>query len=288
MPHVSVIISLYNHGRYLGQCVESALAQTYGDLEVVIVDDASTDDSLDTARQLQRLDPARVAVHASPENRGVSRTRNFGVYKSSGDILAFLDADDAWREDKIEKQVQAFRDDPELGLCHTGVRVRCDEPSVEWAAINRGFDRRRLALWSESFDAFSRQAADFGGLDYFGWLLAANPICLSSAALRRQAFKRTRGFVDGQTCQCEDWLLWLKLSMFTRIRCIPEPLTVYRFHPQSHTAQVFFRSDFDHAGVQKEMARAARSCDPKRFDELFAQVRRRSGGEGETATDQQG
>ncbi|GAB6035600.1 hypothetical protein JCM15519_01590 [Fundidesulfovibrio butyratiphilus] len=276
MPHVSVIISLYNHGRYLSRCVESALAQTYGDLEVVIVDDASTDDSLQTAYALQRLDPGRVAVHANPENRGVSRTRNFGVYKSSGDILAFLDADDYWRADKIEMQVRAFRDNPELGLCHTGVSVHCDEASADWAADNRGFTRSRLAMWSASFQTFSRLAAGFDELDHFRWLLASNLVCLSSVALRRQAFKRARGFVDGRTCQCEDWLLWLKLSLFTRLGCLAEPLTFYRFHPQSHTAQVFFRPDFDQAGVRNEMLRAARNFDPARFDELFARVRTRT------------
>jgi len=275
MPGVSVIVSLYNHSRYLAQCVHSVLDQSYADLEVVIVDDASTDDSLEVARSLQRLDPGRVKVYSNPGNLGVSRTRNFGVYKSGAPILAFLDADDYWRPDKLEKQVRAFGVDPELGVCHCGATIDCDAQSARWVAENRGMSPDTFTRWAGSFDTFCKEAEHFGQPDYFRRLLVSNNICLSSVAVRRSAFKQARGFVDGLRCQCEDWLLWLKLSMLTRFRSIPEQLAVYRFHHASHTAQVFMRADFDFLTVRSEMIQAARSFDPVRFDALFAAVRLR-------------
>ena len=273
MPAVSVIVSLYNHGRYLSQCVRSVLEQSHSDLEVVIVDDASTDEGLDVAHTLQRLDPGRVKVFSNPENLGVSRTRNLGVYKSRGSILAFLDADDYWRRDKLEKQIQVFREDPELGLCHCSVAVDCDEQSARWVAENRGMPSDVFTRWAGSFDSFCQEAVAFGQRDYFRRLLVANNICLSSVAVRRDVFKKARGFLDGARCQSEDWLLWLKLSMLTTFRSLPEQLAVYRFHHESHTAQVFMRGDFEFLDVRSEVVRAARNFDPARFDALFAAVR---------------
>lgn len=273
MPSVSVIVSLYNHARYLSQCVQSVLEQSHSDFEVVIVDDASTDGGLDVAHGLQRQDPDRVKVHANPKNLGVSRTRNFGVYKSSGLLLAFLDADDYWRPDKLEKQVRAFDEDPELGLCHCSVSIDCDEQSARWLAETRGMDSDALARWGGSFDAFCREAVGFNQLDYFRRLLVSNNICLSSVMVRRDVFKQARGFLDGATCQSEDWLLWLKLSMITRFRALPEQLAFYRFHHESHTARVFMGEDFNFQEVRSEIVRAARAFDPVRFDALFSAAR---------------
>ncbi len=273
MPEVSVIVSLYNHGHYLEQCVRSALDQTFADLEVVIVDDASTDGSLEVAHALQRLDPARVRVFANPENLGVSRTRNLGVHKSGGSLLAFLDADDFWRADKIANQVQAFREDPALGVCHCGVRIECDEHCARWVADNQGMAPEFFARWKDSFDMFSREAVRFNQLDYFRHLLMANNICLSSVAVRRPVFKQARGFLDLAGCQAEDWLLWLKCSMLTTFRSLPEPLAAYRFHHESHTARVFMDTAFDFQGLCTRLRQAARNFNPPRFDALLNDLR---------------
>lgn len=275
MPQVSVVVSLYNHARYLATCVESVLAQTFGDLELVIVDDGSTDGGLDVAHGLAALDPARVRVLANPGNLGVSRTRNFGAFKSTGDILAFLDADDYWAPDKLEHQVRAFAQDPDLGVCHTGAAVEHDPEDKEWVRLRHGMCGDTFDRWSASFDAFCCEACAFDPLAYFERLLVGNNICLSSVAVRREAFRLARGFVDGERCQCEDWLLWLKLSLVTRFRALPRALTVYRFHAQSHTAQVLMRPDFQFLEVREEVVRAARAFDPARFDALFAQMQAR-------------
>jgi glycosyltransferase involved in cell wall biosynthesis len=275
MPEVSVIVSLYNQGHYLGQCIRSVLDQSFEDLEVVIVDDASTDGSLEEARTLQREDPARVRVLANRGNLGVSRTRNRGVAEASGAVLAFLDADDYWLPGKLEKQMEAFREDPELGMCHCGVVVDCDERSIRWAAENRNVPAETFAGWTVTFDTFCREASRFSPLDYFDRLTRTNNVCLSSTAVRKSAFNQAGGFSDGRQCQSEDWLLWIKLSMLTTIRSVAQPLTVYRFHPESHTARILMGRDFDFFSVREEVLEAARRFDPVRFEALQSALRSR-------------
>jgi glycosyltransferase involved in cell wall biosynthesis len=272
MPEVSVIVALHNQERYLAQSVRSALNQSFRDLEVIIVDDASTDGSLNDALALRRESPDRVRVLHNKTNRGVSRTRNRGASHARGGILAFLDADDYWLPDKLRLQVDAFCSDPGLGLCHSGVQVECDEESASWARERRGIPKETFNDWAKSFDGFCRAAESFSQPDYFTRLIQANNICLSSAALRKNVFERAGGFVDGKKCQSEDWLLWIKVSMFARIRAIARPLTVYRFHPQSHTAKVLMGKDFNFAKVREEVIQAAQAFDPERFARLMEHV----------------
>jgi len=108
---VSVIIPVYNCKRYLGEAIESALAQTYRPIEVIVLDDGSTDGSADVAKRFAPL----VRYDFQP-NSGAGAARNRGVGLAQGSFLAFLDADDLWAEDKLTRQMAAFDDDPELAM----------------------------------------------------------------------------------------------------------------------------------------------------------------------------
>lgn len=90
-PEISVIVPIYNAGEYLAPCIRSVLNQTFADFELILIDDASTDDSL---KVCQSFDDARIRVIAKPQNEGVSRARNLGIDKADGRYLTFLDADD--------------------------------------------------------------------------------------------------------------------------------------------------------------------------------------------------
>ena len=102
-PLVSAIIPNFNYARFVCEAVESALAQTYDHLEVIVVDDGSSDDSLQVLKQFGD----RIRVIAQP-NAGVAASRNNGAAASSGEFVAFLDADDLWAPDKIAAQVEVF------------------------------------------------------------------------------------------------------------------------------------------------------------------------------------
>lgn len=108
---VSVIIPIYNSGRYLREAIDSVLAQTYGPFEVLVVDDGSGDDGPELASRYG----APVQVIALP-HRGHPAARNAGVAASKGDFLAFLDADDLWTPDKLKLQIEAFEANPDLDL----------------------------------------------------------------------------------------------------------------------------------------------------------------------------
>ena len=112
-PLVSVIIPVYNYDRYLAEAVESVLSQTYQHLEVIVVDDGSTDRSGAVAKSF-----AGRGVRYWPQvHSGIGLTRNKGVELAQGEFIAFLDADDRWPQQKIERQLRAFESDPALEMC---------------------------------------------------------------------------------------------------------------------------------------------------------------------------
>ena len=112
-PRVSVLIPTYNAGRYLGAALESVLGQTYQDFEIIVVDDGSEDD---TAAVAARYPQVRYFYNA---HSGISVTRNLAISKAKGEIIAFLDADDMWAPDKLEKQVAYLDRYPECQLVFT-------------------------------------------------------------------------------------------------------------------------------------------------------------------------
>ena len=113
---VSVIIPCYNRGKYLGEAIDSVLGQTYRNIELIIVDDGSTDDSLNIARIYS--DKITILQHPNGENRGQSASINLGLRSIDGEYVAILDSDDYWILDKLEKQVTFLQDHPDIGLVY--------------------------------------------------------------------------------------------------------------------------------------------------------------------------
>jgi glycosyltransferase involved in cell wall biosynthesis len=127
-PVVSVIIPVFNYDRYLAEAIESVLGQTYQNLEVIVVDDGSTDRSGEVAKSFA----GRGVKYCHQVNAGIGPARNTGVELARGDFLAFLDADDRWPLEKTERQLAAFESDPELEMCF-GQAVQLQNGS-EWEA----------------------------------------------------------------------------------------------------------------------------------------------------------
>jgi glycosyltransferase involved in cell wall biosynthesis len=116
-PLVSALILVYNGERYLAEAVESALAQTYQETEVIVVDNGSTDRSAEIARSFE----PQVRVHVEPE-RGINRARNSALAQARGDYIAFLDGDDVWEARKTEWEVEAFAADPSADIVYGHVK----------------------------------------------------------------------------------------------------------------------------------------------------------------------
>lgn len=125
MPQVSVIIPTYNHARFVAQAVESALAQTYDDVEVIVVDDGSTDHT-----QAALAGYSASIKYIYQEHKGLSQARNRGVLAARGDYLVFLDADDLLPADKLALQVPLLDARPDLGLVYSGFQY-VDEQNTQ-------------------------------------------------------------------------------------------------------------------------------------------------------------
>lgn len=203
MPTVSIIIPAYNAGDFIREAVDSALAQTYRDREVIVVDDSSTDD---TPAILETYGD-RIVVHRQA-NTGVSGARNTGAHLATGEWVAFLDADDVWRPTKLEAQL-AISDTP---ISYT----------------NRFNFGTRGALPEVQSEVTPLLAGDV----FVPLMLRGNFITVSSVMMRREVFDEVGGFVH-QPGGCEDWDCWLRVAQRHEFSVCPEPLVGYRFTANS-------------------------------------------------------
>jgi glycosyltransferase involved in cell wall biosynthesis len=175
-PLVSVVIPAYNCAAYLGRAIESVLAQGYPNIQCIVVNDGSTDNTLDVARSYGE----RVEVF-DQANAGASEARNVGIAHAAGEFIAFLDADDYWKPSKVEKQVRAFQDFPDLAL------VTCDfvdhldninEPDAVERMAAQPYDQSIVTLYEDFLTLFqdpylgtptimvrASRARDVGGFD---------------------------------------------------------------------------------------------------------------------------
>lgn len=195
---ISVIIPTYNRAGRIGEAIESVIAQTGRDWELIVIDDGSTDDTEEVVRS---FGDDRIR-YVRQENRGVSASRNVGIEKAKGELIAFLDSDDRWEPRKLEVQKEFFDSNPAVHVCQTeeiwirnGVRVN---PMKKHAKPS-------------------------------GWIFArCLDLCLvspSAVMLRRSVFDRIGAF-DESLPACEDYDLWLRAALHYEIVTLPQALTV--------------------------------------------------------------
>lgn len=195
MPRVSVIIPAFNAGSTLDETIGSVVAQTFEDWEVVVGDDASTDD---TAQRARAIDP-RVVVVTAERNGGPAAARNLAIAHASGELLAFLDADDAWAADFLELQVANFDAAVAAGR-HVGI-VACDaEVITPQGAVRGGY----LEL-----GGYLDPHGDVGEVD-LDRLLLSNPVFVS--VLVPRAVIDDVGPFSTETWGSEDHDLWIRIT----------------------------------------------------------------------------
>lgn len=219
LPLVSVAIPAYNHAVFIEACLASVCAQTYPELEIIIVDDGSTDDTFEMARKFLELhrDRFRRIVLERQENRGVSATSNRVVAAAQGEWVHLLGSDDLMYPNKVERIQKAIADwnCPELALVHADVDIvdATGRPSVSKRKPKKrpapGVDRD---AWRWLF--FNQQ-------------YIYNP----TVTLRRDAFLAMGGF--DEHLPLEDLYGWLRLSLDHAIARVPEILAGYRKHGEN-------------------------------------------------------
>jgi glycosyltransferase involved in cell wall biosynthesis len=204
LPKVSAVIPTHNHARFLVEAVESVLRQTVPPSEVIVVDDGSTDSTLEVLRQYG----GRIRV-ISQENRGVAAARNVGASVASGEILAFLDADDLWLERKQEFQSNRFVKEPDLGLVHCGVE------EIDGAGRQLRTRLDGMQGWVSREMLLFRRGVILGGG--------------SAIAVRRASFRDVGGF-DESLSTSADWDFCYRIARRYRIGFLAEVLVRYRVH----------------------------------------------------------
>jgi glycosyltransferase involved in cell wall biosynthesis len=199
MPLISVIIPTRNRAALVGEAVESVLAQTFSDRELLVVDDGSSDN---TEEVLDRFRGRLRYVRTPP--RGVSAARNLGVRLCGGEWIGFLDSDDLWLPRKLERQMGVLGEKPQHPLCYT------DEIWIRDGVRVNPRNRHRK---------------------YSGWIFErCLPLCIispSSALIGRETLERVGGF-DEDLPVCEDYDLWLRITLRFPVRYLEEKLIVKR------------------------------------------------------------
>lgn len=215
---VSVVIPTYNRARSVVGALDSVLAQTYREFEVLIVDDGSTDET--AARVAPRADGRRVRYLRRP-HAGVSAARNAGVAAARGDLVAFLDSDDVWKSDKLEHEV-AFL------ARHPGVdAVFCDLEKHDGPVFVPSFMRASPLLSRRLAGAAYPDGLVLPRREMYLYLLQDVFVKPSALTLRRHAFHRSGGF-DERWSSSEDWEFLLRFAKWARFGYLDRPLAVLR------------------------------------------------------------
>jgi len=238
-PLISVIVPTYRRSAYLADTLDSVFSQTLREFEVIVVEDGSRDAGETLARYGDRVQ------YLWQPNQGVGAARNFGVSRARGEWFAFIDDDDLWLPEKLERQVAAAEREPEMGMFHTD----------HYALVD---GERKVPVRTPPRDRVPT-----------GWvakdLFLNNFIVMSSVMIRRAPFTRVGGF-SATTRFAADLELWLRLARVCPIAFVAEPLTIYRDHDRSlsselrwHVAFAGMMSRFVHANpeIYREVGRKA-------------------------------
>jgi glycosyltransferase involved in cell wall biosynthesis len=198
MAVVSVIIPTFNRAQKVVRAISSVLSQAFTDVEIIVVDDGSTDG---TKKEVEQFDDL-VTYVAHSSNLGVSAARNTGIKRSGAPLIAFLDSDDHWLPEKLAVQVCFFNDHPKAVACQTGEL---------WIRNGRRVNPMKKHL-KPSGNIFE----------------ASLKLCLvsPSAVMLKQSLLDEVGFFDEDLPVCEDYDLWLRISCRYPVHLISEPLVV--------------------------------------------------------------
>ncbi|MER3524277.1 MAG: glycosyl transferase family 2 [Ignavibacteria bacterium] len=203
LPLVSVIIPAYNAERFVERTLRSVIGQTYPNMEILVVDDGSTDDTSQIVQSFCRQDSRVVLLRK--ENGGVATARNLGFQKSNGELITPLESDDVWYPEKLTEQVKLMQNfEASVGMVYCWSRIidEDDRPIVDITHRYEGNVAAELML------------SNFLGKG-------------SCALIRRECFD-VAGLYNGDTTPCEEWDMYLRVAERYNVHLVPKILVGYR------------------------------------------------------------
>jgi glycosyltransferase involved in cell wall biosynthesis len=244
---VSVIIPTYNRAHLLTQAIDSVLNQTFTDFELIIVDNYSGDN---TESVVKSYKDKRIRYFKN-QNRGlIGVNRNYGIQESKGEYISFLDDDDLWLPEKLDKQVKLLDSNPGLGLVYSDIYIIGSNGNV-------------------LKDTYFHNVKPFRG-NVFNELLVTNFISNLTVMVRREALSRV-GMFDLKYVIAQDYDLWLRIARDYTIDFIEQPLAKYRLHIESASQKNVVLSYREEAQVKEYWL----SRNPNLKRELGGRIRRR-------------
>ncbi|HVM38991.1 MAG TPA: glycosyltransferase [Sphingomicrobium sp.] len=238
LPLVSVVVPTYNRAEYIVETIESVLQQTYPNIEIIVIDDGSTDD---TAEVIRPFAPRIRYVWQDNAERGASR--NHGLRLASGKYIAFLDSDDVWVASKVEAAVAFLEANPHVGLVYTDA-VQIDSNGKELRLLRASGPSGRVT----------------------GKLLENNFVSIGTHMARTEVVREIGGFrEERQLSGSEDWEMWVRLSLVTDFAYMPSVTAKLRTHSGNTMTNA--------GAMRRSMERAAELF---RQSEVLAKVGRRS------------
>lgn len=208
-PLVSVILPVYNGAVHVGETIESILGQTYRNMEIIIVDDASTDHSLEVIRSYH---DSRIKVITCEKNRNIVYSGNLGFKAAKGKYVALIGHDDLWKQDKLEKQVAFLEEHLSYSVCFT----RMDVIDENLRICKDSFCYRLFSETNRTSKAWIRKL-----------FIGGNCLCAPSACIRKEMLDKV-GYYRYALLQLQDYDLWLRLFLEGEVYIYPEKLTFYR------------------------------------------------------------
>jgi teichuronic acid biosynthesis glycosyltransferase TuaG len=213
---ISIITPTFNSSTYIKETIYSVISQSYTDWELLIIDDCSSDDTVEIVESFT-LSDERIRLIKNQQNKGASFSRNVGIAKSHGDYLAFLDSDDLWEKDKLQTQITFMRDH-KIAFCFTGYLI------VDSSGKSSG----------KTVDSSQK-----GSFSYNDMLAKKATLGCSTVMLKKSSFKGLLQMPDLRTGQ--DYAFWLKILRCTNQNAyiLPLVLTQYRITPNSISRNKF-------------------------------------------------
>lgn len=226
-PLVSIMMTTYNRASLISEAILSVLAQSYPQWELIILDDASSDNTAAVVASYARNDE-RIVYLPTPKNLGITKNRNRGFAVAKGEYIAVLDSDDFWlNEDKLMRQVEFLEENPEYSLIGTN------------AMVVDSVGKQTAKLKYESDDNKIRQR-----------MLLSNQFIHSSILWRRDAINEQNPY-DESLFIWEDYDLVLRLGLVGKIANLPELMTAYRKHGNNISSKKKFRGSLTHLSIIK-------------------------------------
>ena len=228
-PAVTILVASYNYARFLGETLESALAQTYGNFELLVVEDGSTDGSLELAQQYAATDTrVRVLRHADGGNHGLPASLALGLAHARGECVAFLESDDRWHPDSLRLRLQA------RAATGAGVVFSDIEPLLMPGVTRQWFDGYVTRVMREHAHRNGEHGRGWANLPFalHTEFLTENKIPTFSCALADTALLRSCS-LQAPVPRWLDWWVWAQLAQKTHFAFVPQKLTHWRLHGAS-------------------------------------------------------